>query len=317
MKQPIIVVVGSANMDMVVSCDHFPKAGETVLGGDFGMYPGGKGANQAAACGRLGARVRLLARMGQDVFRDRLIESLRGNGVDTSYVLEDDQAPTGVALITVDAAGENQIIVVSGSNMRLSPEDIRAHRDVFDGAGILLLQLETPIDTIVEAAGLAKSAGARVILNPAPACELPDELLAKVDVLTPNESEAGLLSGIEVSDAATAERAGRALLKRGVGCVVLTLGRRGSLLVTSSSTKHFRGFEVDAVDSTAAGDAFNGALACGLISGDSIEDAIRYANAVAALSVTRMGAQTSMPSRDEVEAFVAASGRPEPVLKHS
>ena len=291
-------------MDMVVSCDRFPRDGETVLGGEFGMYPGGKGANQATACSKLGAHVRFLAKMGQDVFRDRLTESLGANGIDLSYVQIDDDAPTGVALITVDSDGENQIIVVSGSNMRLTPDDVRANSSAFESAGVVALQLEIPLETVIEAARAGKKAGAQVILNPAPARELPEVLLREVDYLTPNESEAALLSGVEVTDRASAEEAARILMDRGVRCVIVTLGAEGALLVTPTETRHFPAHRVKAVDATAAGDAFTGALAFGLWRGDSIEDAIDFANGVAAFAVTRMGAQTSMPSLDDIQTFL-------------
>lgn len=300
-----VVVVGSANMDMVVSCERFPGPGETVLGTDFGMYPGGKGANQAAACGRLGGEVRFVSRMGRDVFRDRLTASLREKGIDLSHVVVDEDEPTGVALISVDTTGENEIIVASGSNMRLSPEDVRAHRQAFEAARVVVLQLEIPLETVMEAAREGKQAGAQVILNPAPARELPDDLLSYVDVLTPNESEAALLSGMPIADAESAERAARKLIERGVRCVILTMGARGALLITDSTTRHFPALHVHAVDATGAGDAFNGALAFGIARGEDIEAAIERAVSVAAFSVTRKGAQPSMPSSAEVEAFVA------------
>src|SRR5690606_6258688 len=299
-----VVVVGSANMDMVVSCRRFPEPGETVMGTDFGMYPGGKGANQAAACGRLGGRVRLIARMGRDVFRDRLSESLGEKGIDLSHVILDDAEPTGVALITVDSTGENEIIVVGGSNMRLSPRDVRTHRAAFEQAGVVALQLEIPLETVIEAARQGKQAGAQVILNPAPARELPDELLELVDVLTPNESEAELLSGVSVTDTASAEAAARALMERGGRCVIITLGAQGALLVTESQSRSFEALQVQAIDATAAGDAFTGALAYGLSRGETVEDAIERAIAVSAFAVTRMGAQTSMPSPEELDAFI-------------
>lgn len=300
----VVAVVGSANIDLVVSCDRFPKAGETILGRDFGMYPGGKGANQASACARLGAEVHFLAKVGRDAFRDRLMESLRATGIDPSHVLVDEEAPTGVALITVDGRGQNEIIVVSGSNMRLSPEDVRANDEIFEDASVVGLQLEVPLETVMEAARTGKRAGAAIILNPAPARQLPDGLLRHVDFLTPNESEASLLSGVEVIDTESAERAARILLDRGVRCVIVTLGAGGALLVREDGSRQFPAYRVDSVDTTAAGDAFNGALAHGLGLGQSVEDAIDHANGVAAFAVTRMGAQTSMPSSKELESFL-------------
>lgn len=304
MTKPVVVVVGSANIDIVVSCERFPKAGETMLGNEFGMYPGGKGANQASTCALLGADVRFLAKVGRDAFRDRLVESFHSNGIDTAHVLVQDDAPTGIALITVDGRGQNQIIVVSGSNMLLSASDVRENARIFDEAGVVALQLEIPLETVVEAAKCGKDAGAAVILNPAPARRLPDTLLRRVDYLTPNESEASLLSGIEVDGIESAERAARVLLDRGVGTVIVTLGAEGALLVSPDAARHFPAFRVHAVDTTAAGDAFNGALAHALGLGKNLEDAIEHANGAAAFAVTRMGAQTSLPSSAELELFL-------------
>ena len=306
-----VVVVGSANMDMVVSCDRFPKPGETVLAGQFGMYPGGKGANQAVACARLGGNVTLLAKLGKDVFRERLTDSLESNGVDISHLLIDETASTGIALITVDGTGQNEIVVVSGSNMELSPEDVRRNREIFEGAAVVLMQLEIPIETVLEAARIGRASGAKIILNPAPARELPDELLSRIDVITPNESEAELLSGIPVHDLTSAKASAEAIQARGVREVVFTLGSRGALHVADGSETSFPAYRVEAQDTTAAGDAFNGALAYGLASGRACGDAIALANAVAAFSVTRMGAQPSMPSNDEVRTFLEEHPEPE------
>ncbi len=299
-----ILVVGSANMDMVVSTGRFPKPGETVLASDFGMYPGGKGANQAVASAKLGGRVSFLARMGRDMFRDRLFESLESEHVDVSHVLVDEEASTGIALITVDDSGQNEIVVVSGSNMKLSVDDMLANERLFDGAGFVMLQLEIPLETVVRAAHLGRDSGALVILNPAPAIELPDELLGVVDVLTPNESEMELLTGRSVTDRDTAVEAARSLIDRGVQHVMLTLGSRGALHVTAGDVRAYPAYRVESVDTTAAGDAFNGALAVALSRGDAMPSAVTFANAVAACCVTGKGAQTSMPTLDEVERFL-------------
>lgn len=303
----VVLVVGSANMDLSVSCTHFPRPGETILGGELTISPGGKGANQAVASARLGAEVPFLCKMGDDVFRSQLLESLHAYGVDTRAVLVDEKEATGVALITVDATGENQIVVASGSNMELTPEDVRAQQALFDGAGVVLLQLEVPLETVETAAVMAKEAGAVVVLNPAPAQELPPSLLQHVDWLTPNESEAAYLAGVEVNDRAGAERAARVLLEQGVGRVVVTLGSEGALLVTPEETHHVPARRVKAVDTTAAGDAFNGALAYALAQrpAGSLEEILDFANRAAACAVTRRGAQASMPTRDEVEALHA------------
>lgn len=308
-----VLVVGSANMDMVVSTGRFPRPGETVLASDFGMYPGGKGANQAVSCAKLGGDVTFLAKMGRDMFRDRLSESLESEGVDISNVLLDEEAPTGIALITVDGTGQNEIVVVSGSNMELTAGEISAQEELFDRARVVVLQLEIPLETVVRAAQLAQERGADVILNPAPATELPDTLLRAVDFITPNESETELLTGRTVSDDDSAVEAARDLISRGVANVILTLGDRGVLHVTSDAARAYPAFRVDAVDTTAAGDAFNGALAYALSRGSNLNAALPFANAVAACCVTRMGAQTSMPSLSDVERF--RQEQPEPAMQ--
>ena len=304
----LILVVGSANMDMVVSCASFPRPGETVLARDFGMYPGGKGANQAVACARLGGAVCFLGKMGRDVFQQRLLTGLERDGVQVDHVRVDPEAPTGIALITVDDEGQNEIVVVSGSNMKLRPDDLEAERDLFAAASVVLLQLEIPLDTVERAVALARDAGAMVVLNPAPAQPLPDALLGGVDLLTPNETEASILTGVTVRDERTAETAARQLLDAGVRAVIVTLGARGALLVTSEIVRPYPARSVQAVDSTAAGDAFNGALAFALAQAWTLEEAVPFANRVAAFAVTRKGAQTSMPTREEVDAFTVRSG---------
>lgn len=300
-KKPTVLVVGSANMDMVVACTRFPAPGETILTDELTMFPGGKGANQAVAAARLGGRVCFLGKMGDDVFRPRLLESLGADDVDTSHVLLDGEASTGVALIAVNGAGENQIIVVSGSNMRLTPGEVEAERALFDEADVVLLQLEIPVETVEKAVELAKRAGATVILNPAPACDLPDALLRQVDFLTPNQSEVEHLTGLRVTDPASAERAARTLLAKGVGHVVVTLGADGALLVTSERVLHVPARVVTAVDTTAAGDAFNGALAHALADRLELDDALTFATDVAAYAVTHRGAQASMPTLEALE----------------
>jgi ribokinase len=267
--------------------------------------PGGKGANQACAAGRLGGHVRMLGRVGDDVFGRQLLESLGRAGVDTKAVRVSAATPSGVALIFVEAGGQNEIVVASGANGLLSPEDVA--QDLGDASGFLLLQLETPLPTIERAAALAKERGVTVVLDPAPARPLPETLLARVSVLTPNESEALVLlerRGTSVSLAEAPEVA-QALLKRGPRTVILKLGAQGAWFQDASGGRHFPGFEVNAVDATAAGDTFGGALGVALGEGRSMDEAIRFANAAAALSVTRLGAQASMPERREVEALLA------------
>lgn len=301
-----IAVVGSSNTDMVVRVPHIPAPGETVLGGEFVMAPGGKGANQAVAAARLGAKVTLVARVGPDVFGERALAGFHQEGIITRYVTVDREAASGVALIFVDAAGENRIAVAPGANACLSPDDVQQAREAIEKADVLLLQLEVPTETVLAAAAVAHQAGVRVILNPAPAPPnlLPAELLARVDILTPNESEAGLLTGTQVS----AEVAARRLAGQGVGAVIVTLGARGALIVTLDAQRLVPGFSVNAVDTTAAGDAFNGGLAVALAEGRPLAAAVRFANACGALATTRLGAQPSLPTVDEVEAFLAERG---------
>jgi ribokinase len=299
-----VLVVGSANMDLVVSCDRFPRPGETLFANAFEMFPGGKGANQATAAARLGAHVHFVGKMGNDIFRDRLTDSLARDGVHLDRALVDLEAPTGVALITVDGSGQNQILVSSGSNMRLRPDEVDGLDEVVSQGTVVLVQLEIPLDTVVRTAEMVRSRGARIILNPAPARGLPEELLNLVDVLTPNESEAEVLTGIELGDVEAAKQAGRRLLEKGVGTVVITLGHQGALLVSADQTRMFAPMRVEAVDTTAAGDAFNGALACALARGDAIDAAIETANIAGALTVTKRGAQASMPTGADVAAVL-------------
>jgi len=303
MKSQACIVVGSANMDLVVTTDRFPCPGETVMGNTFAAIPGGKGANQAVCCGRLGGKVNFVGKMGNDRFGEQLRKGMKHDGVMLGHTLIDREHSTGIAVITVDASGKNEIVVISGSNMSLTPHDIDVHRRVFERGGILLLQLEIPVRTVSRAAALAKQAGLHVILNPAPARALPDSLLRCVDILTPNETEAEILAGVKVNSLRAAEKAARHLLHRGAGNVLVTLGAKGSLLVNHAGARLYPAKRVRAVDSTAAGDAFNGALAFALSTGLDLEDAIPFANDVAAISVTRFGAQSSMPTLAEVERF--------------
>ncbi|MCC6396929.1 MAG: ribokinase [Bacteroidetes bacterium] len=303
MKRQACIVVGSANMDLVVTTDRFPFPGETIMGHTFTAIPGGKGANQAVCCGKLGGRVEFMGKMGNDRFCDQLRKSMKHDGVKLGHALTDPRHSTGIAMITVDASGQNEIVVIPGSNMALTPGDIDAHRCVFERGGVLLLQLEIPLRTVSRAATLAKHEGLRVILNPAPARVLPDSLLRCVDILTPNEIEAEILTGVKVNSLRAAEKVARLLLGRGVGSVVVTLGAKGSLHVQHKGARLYPAKRVHAVDTTAAGDAFNGALAFALSAGREVEEAIPFANDVASLSVTRFGAQCSMPTLAEVERF--------------
>ncbi|MCF8260907.1 MAG: ribokinase [Melioribacteraceae bacterium] len=304
MNKEGILVVGSANMDLVVTSERFPKPGETIFGRGFEMFPGGKGANQAVSCAKLGGVTYFLGKMGNDDFHDLLDKSLSENGVDVKDVIVEKNAHTGVALISVDGKGENEIIVISGSNMMFEEEDLLLNKDYFSKVKVVLTQLEIPINTVALAARLAKENDSIFILNPAPAAELQDDLLSKIDYITPNVSELEILSGQTISDNSSAEQAAKVLLERGVANVIVTIGKEGSLLVNNERTVHFATQKVNAVDTTAAGDSFNGALAYLLSIGKSIDEAIHFANCSAALSVTKAGAQNSMPTFKEVEALL-------------
>jgi ribokinase len=303
MKNDAILVVGSANMDLVVKTRRFPAPGETMLGGAFGMFPAGKGANQAVACAKLGGNVSFLGNLGRDVFGDRLTKGMHADGVRVEHVKRDLKLPTGIALITVDAAGQNEIIVASGSNMAMRPADMERNRALFAAARVLLLQLEIPLDTVVQAARIAHTHGANVILNPAPACSLPHSLLRLIDILTPNETELGQLTATRIAGKASIREAARMLLRIGVKNVLVTMGSNGCMLVNKDVCRSFPARRVKAVDTTAAGDAFNGALAVSLARGEHLEAAIPFASDVAACSVMRMGAQSSMPTMREVKRF--------------
>lgn len=292
----MILVVGSSNIDLVASVDRLPSRGETVLGYRFAQSFGGKGANQAVAAARAGAEVAFLSKLGADA-NGRLIEQhLAAQGLSRPILLRDAEFPTGVAMILVDHSGENQIAVVPGSNGRLTPADLRQHRELIAGARVLLLQMEIPRETVFEALRLGRECGLTTILNPAPAAPLPSDLLRLVDILTPNESEAQVLTGS--TDPA---EAAQILTGRGVGTVVVTCGANGAFLATGNDVTHIPGFLVETIDSTGAGDAFNGAVACAVAEGVPIKSAIVRANAAGALATTGRGAQESMPTKDDIE----------------
>jgi len=301
-----IVVVGSSNTDMIIKTARLPGPGETVLGGRFLMAPGGKGANQAVAAARAGGRVHFIARVGGDLFGDSALQGFRRAEIHVNHVLVDDGAHSGIALIIVNEDGENSIAVASGANARLSPDDIRRARDTIGRAGILLVQLEIPMETVEEAVRIAAESGAKVIMNPAPARALNPGLLQRIDFLTPNENEIENITGIRVETEKDAAAAARLLLQHGVKTVLITLGHRGAYVAGEGIRKLVPGFKVEAVDSTAAGDVFSGALAVAIAENKPLLDAVRFANAAAAISVTRMGAQPSAPNREEIEAFLGA-----------
>jgi ribokinase len=296
-----IVVVGSSNTDMILQMDHIPRPGETILGGQFSMAPGGKGANQAVAAARTGGDVTFLARVGADMFGRQAIEGFHKDGIDVQHVIEDEQAPSGVALIFVASDGENSIGVAPGANAQLSPADVEQAAPVIAAADVLIMQLETPLETIALAASIAAQNGVNVILNPAPAQPLEDALLQNISIITPNESEAELLTGIAVTDESSAKAAAKALHARGVATVIITLGARGAFVSSDPFTGTVPSFEVSTVDTTAAGDVFNGALAVALSEDVPLQQAVRLSNAAAALSVTILGAQPSAPLRRDIE----------------
>jgi ribokinase len=301
MNKPSIIIVGSSNTDMVIKSSRIPQPGETILGGEFFMNAGGKGANQAVAAARLGGQVTFIAKTGNDIFGKQAIELFKLEGIDTSYIFTDPQYPSGVALITVDADGENCIVVASGANAALEAEDVEEARQKIETAFIILMQLETPIATIDYVAGLGNDKKIKTVLNPAPATELNDALLKKISIITPNQKEAEMLTGIKVFNEITAKEAAVSLHQKGIETVIITMGALGALLFHENEYRFIESPKVSAVDTTAAGDVFNGALVVALSEGMSMEDAVAFACKAAAISVTRLGAQASAPFREEMK----------------
>ncbi len=296
-----IVVIGSSNTDLVIKTERIPEPGETVLGGTFMMTPGGKGANQAVAVARLGDGVSFVARVGDDMFGRGSLEGYKKDGMDISRIMIDAHTPSGVALISVDAHAENSIVVAPGANAKLTVEDIEAVRELIEGAEYLLMQLEIPMEVIEYTARIAFAAGAKVVLNPAPAATLSKELLSRLYLITPNRTESQALTGMSVTDWDSAENAADALLALGVQNVVVTLGSLGSLVKNKAASERVPAQKVTATDTTAAGDTFNGALCVALSEGKTLSEAVRFATKAAAISVTRMGAQSSIPYRREIQ----------------
>ncbi|MGH2523154.1 MAG: ribokinase [Anaerolineales bacterium] len=293
-----ILVVGSLNMDLVVHAPRHPQPGETILGDDFRTFPGGKGANQAVAAARLGAHVKMIGRVGSDAFGDHLLQALAQDKVDTLHVRRDSEAATGVALITLDAAGQNTIVVTPGANGRVSPQDIEAAEGLFANAAVLLVQLECPLEAVARAVELAQHHHVHVILNPAPAQPLDPQLLARVDTLVPNQNELASLTGLDDMQAAVEK-----LRSLGVARVIVTLGGEGALVSEAETHEQVPAPRVNVVDTTAAGDAFVSALAVALTEGLPTRAAVEWGCAAGALAVTRAGAQPSLPSRAELERF--------------
>ncbi|EKO3779238.1 ribokinase [Vibrio metschnikovii] len=300
-----LVVLGSVNADHVLQVPTFPRPGETLHGRNYQVIPGGKGANQAVAAARLKADIGFIACVGDDAFGIESCERFKRDGMDIRGVKVQADCPTGIAMIQVSDRGENSICLSAEANDRLTAEAIEDDLPSIRAASYLLMQLETPIDGIIKAAQVAKLAKTKVVLNPAPAHELPSSLLSCVDVITPNETEAQVLTGITVTDDATAQQAATVLHQQGIEIVIITLGAKGVWLSENGRGQLIPGFRVSATDTTAAGDTFNGAFVTGLLENMPLESAIKFAHAAAAISVTRFGAQTSIPTRQEVDEFLA------------
>lgn len=298
-----VTVIGSSNTDMVVKSARIPVPGETILGGRFLMNPGGKGANQAVAAARMGAEVTFIAKVGDDLFGKESRAAWQKEKIVTDHVFTDPENPSGVALIMVDEKAENCISVASGANGTLSPAEIDLAKDPVQNTDIVLMQLETPVETVLHAAELASANGVRVILNPAPAAALPDEIFPKLFLITPNETEAQLLTGIRVTDAVSAREAAERFIAKGVRAVIITMGSRGAYYYFDGEDGIVPAQKVQSVDTTAAGDVFNGALAVGLAEGMTLKEAMLLASKAASISVTRMGAQSSAPFRHECESI--------------
>lgn len=299
MAKKKILVIGSSNTDMTAKTHALPRPGETVLGGVFTMGAGGKGANQAVAAQRLGGEVQFICKVGQDLFGDNAVSQYKAEGLDVSGILRS-SLPSGVALIYVDDHAENCIVVASGANGDLSEADIDLSREAIVNCGILLLQLETPIPSVLKAAKMAHEAGATVVLNPAPACPLPEELFRYIDLFIPNETELSTFSGLPVDNAEQAQQAAAAMQEKGVGKIIVTMGSKGALICESGPIDFVPAHKVKAVDTTAAGDTFCGALCVALSEGKDLKAATEFATAASALTVQRMGAQNSIPFRKDI-----------------
>ncbi|HHQ4534797.1 TPA: ribokinase [Aeromonas veronii] len=299
-----LVVLGSVNADHVLRVPHFPRPGETLTGHSYQVVPGGKGANQAVAAARLGAPVSFIARIGDDAIGHQMKSGFAKDGIDVSAVELDPKLPTGIAIIYVSDEGENSIGISAEANGAITPAVVKNHEAMIADAHTLLLQLEVPLESVHEAARLARANGTRVVLNPAPARPLSSELLALVDLITPNQTEAELLTGVKVTDETSAREAAARFHQMGIADVMITLGAQGVYCSNAQQQQLIPGFRVKAVDTTAAGDTFNGALLAAELAGADFHSAVRFAHGAAALSVTRFGAQSSIPSKQEVDAFL-------------
>lgn len=304
MKTGKLAVLGSINADHILNLAHFPRPGETVIGKQYQVAFGGKGANQAVAAGRSGADIAFIACIGEDDIGERIRQQLATDRIDIAPVEAVSGESTGVALIFVNGEGENIIGIHAGANAALTPERVEKHRQVIADADALLMQLESPLDSVLAAARIAHENQTHVILNPAPATELSDELLSLIDMITPNETEAQILTGVAVNSDEDAARAAAVLHDKGIGSVLITLGSRGVWLSEQGHGQRIAGFRVDAVDTIAAGDTFNGALITALLEQRPMAEAVRFAHAAAAIAVTRRGAQPSVPWREEIDSFL-------------
>ena len=297
-----ICVIGSLNMDLVVIVDEMPKKGQTLIGSQFKEVPGGKGANQAVAMARLNGNVTMIGKVGNDGFGQTLVNALKKDNVNTDYI-KVEEGPSGVALITVDKNAENSIVVAPGANFRVLKEDIDKSIDAIKESDIVVVQLETPLDTIKYALQESKKLGKYTILNPAPAVKLDDDIIKNVDLLTPNETELEILSGLKIENEDDIIKAAEIMIQKGVKQLIVTLGSKGSLYIDKDNMKFKKSYKVDAIDTTAAGDSYTGALSVAFSQDKDIEEAMDFASKVGALCVTKEGAQTSLPTIQEVLNF--------------
>ena len=306
-ERPVVVVLGSFQMDLIGVAPRMPGPGETLRGERFYTAPGGKGANQAVAAARLGARVRMVGRLGDDLFGPMLLDNLRDHGIDVSRVAIDPEHRSGVSMILIDSQKENYIVAAYGANLACDDEQVRAVESALDGADSLLLQLEIPFEVSLAAARAAKTRGVRVIWDPAPATDLPADAYSAMDIVTPNQIEAAALTGIDVTDATSGLQAAGTLVERGAAVAVVKMAEQGACYASPQGSGYVPPYRAEAVDTVAAGDAFGGALVVALGEGKGLEDAVRYGGAAGALAVTKPGAQDAMPSREEVEALLSAA----------
>ncbi|MGB9595429.1 MAG: ribokinase [Candidatus Poribacteria bacterium] len=304
MRRPKITVIGSSNTDLIATVPRLPSPGETVMGIDFIVAPGGKGANQAVAIARIGGDVTFIAKIGIDDNGKRSLENFKKDGINTDFVFQTDEAPSGVALIFVDKNGENMLVPVPGANGKLTLDDIEKARTAIENTDIIVLQLEVPLETVEYAIKIAYKVNVPIVLNPAPGRKLDSDLIKMVTYITPNETEAEILTDIKVTDDNTAKETGERLLQLGAKTAIITLGKRGAMVVNKDGNQLVPAFQVDAIDATAAGDAFTGGFAFAIATGKDIISSVKFGNAVAGLTVTKMGAQPSMPKKDELEEFL-------------